>query len=227
MVEEVKETKIDNEEVVEETEKVEADVKQDKVQKEPEKKVSGLRAIKLRLRTISYGVIALMVIFVGYLAWLNNHVKGFVEHSSYISATNEKTSIKDFVGNDEKVDTVKNGVLRASLFNPNLAEKEFYIQKEIAAVGYAYEENGSKYDFGNIVDEPNAPVNVKAITKEEFETKAADYHVVDEKKYEKIENKEEIQKFLNAVGMPYEEGKTYYKYISGTYTEKYALTVDK
>lgn len=57
MVEEVKETKIDNEEVVEETEKVEEDVKQDKVQKEPEKKVSGLRAIKLRLRAISYGVI--------------------------------------------------------------------------------------------------------------------------------------------------------------------------
>lgn len=220
MVEEVKETKVENEEVVE-------DVKQERVQKEPEKKVSKLRALKLRLRVISYGVTALMVIFVGYLAWLNNHVKGFVEHSSYISSTNEKTAIKDFVGDEGKVNTIKNGVLRASLLKPNLAAKEFYIQKEIAAVGYAYEENGSKYDFGNIIDEPNSPVSVKAITKEEFETKAADYHVVDEKRYEKIENKEEIQKFLNAVGMPYEEGKTYYKYISGTYTEKYALTVDK
>lgn len=224
------ETKVElQEEVVEEVDVTEGAVVEEVKAPEKKEEVKACKHSKFKKysRNLRYCVIGLLVVFAGYTAWLNQHVKGFVENSKYITATQEKIGIKDFVGNEANVDTIKNGVLRASLFNPNLAAKEFYIEKEIASVGYAYEENGTKYDFGNIIDEPNAPITVKAITKEQFETQASDYHVADEKKYEKVENKEEVQRFLNAIGMPYEDGKTYYKYISGKYSEKYALTVEK
>ena len=78
-----------------------------------------------------------------------------------------------------------------------------------------------------MIDDKYAPLDVKVIPKEDYETQGSDYKVVTDKKYTKVENKEELQRYLNAIGIPYEDGKTYYKFVSGTYVEKYAITVDK
>lgn len=180
-----------------------------------------------RFKWVYSGVVSVMVLLAGYSYWVKAQVTNYVNHSKFVSQNNEVTELNDFVGGESPVADIKRGLFAVSLFNPKYASKEYYIQKEVGVVGFAYEENGKKVDFGNMIDDKYAPLDVKVIPKEDYETQGSDYKVVTDKKYTKVENKEELQRYLNAIGIPYEDGKTYYKFVSGTYVEKYAITVDK
>lgn len=180
-----------------------------------------------RFKWVYSGIVSVMVLLAGYSYWVKAQVTNYVNHSKFVSQNNEVTELNDFVGGESHVADIKRGLFTASIFNPKYASKGYYIQKEISVLGFAYEEDGKKVDFGNMIDDKYAPSEVKVITKEGYETQAPDYKVVTDKKYTKVENKEELQRYLNAIGIPYEDGKTYYKFVSGTYVEKYAITVDK
>ena len=164
-----------------------------------------------RFKWVYSGIVSVMVLLAGYSYWVKAQVTNYVNHSKFVSQNNEVTELNDFVGGESRVADIKRGLFAVSL----------------GVVGFAYEENGKKVDFGNMIDDKYAPLDVKVIPKEDYETQGSDYKVVTDKKYTKVENKEELQRYLDAIGIPYEDGKTYYKFVSGTYVEKYAITVDK
>lgn len=183
--------------------------------------------LKQSWKLLAGTIVSISLILGGYLVWLNGHVKDYVQHSKFISMNKEVTDLNDFVGGEQNTNKIKNGLFLNSIFNPLYANKEYYIQKEVGVIGFAYDDGDHKVEYGNMVDDKFVPLDVKVISKSDFEVKSDDYTVVDNPNYEKLTDTQEVERYLNAIGIPFEKDKTYYKFIRGKYVEKVAITVDK
>lgn len=171
--------------------------------------------------------ITVVVALGGYLGWLNNYVSKNVADSRYFEFTKPSIPIKEFVGTDANVKKIERSLFVASIFKPNYAKGGYYIQKEIGLVGIAYEEDGKMMDYGNMINDRFTPLDVKVINKNDFDTKAPDFEIFSKKEYVKLDDVKVVQDYLRQIGVPYDSGKTYYKFVAGKSYEKYAILVGK